>query len=377
MEAIGTLAGGIAHDFNNILASIMGNVQLSASDVSEDSATHRYLDRAFQSCLRASDLVRRMLTFSRQVEQPRTSQLLQPLIEETVGLLHASLPPNVHIRTVFPSGPLSILADPGQIHQVTLNLATNAAHAMSPGGGTITFELASSPVDDLWHRQYPQVDLTHCIRFSVSDTGCGMEKDTVDRIFEPFYTTKAFGEGSGLGLAIVHGIIENHGGSIVVESTPNQGTQFHLFFPAPVRTVASAPSLPKPARPGVAVGRGQHLLVVDDEVSITSLIGPVLHHLGYRASIFQTPEAALASFQANPACYDALLTDFSMPGMNGLELANTIRLIKPDLPVMVMTGFLRTYDQAPLRDAGPHILLNKPFSMDMFASKLTEIFRAP
>ena len=375
MEAIGTLAGGIAHDFNNILAGIMGNVQLAASDLPEDSMQHRFLDRAFQSCLRARDLVRRMLTFSRQVEQTHSSTAFRPLLEEAVALLRASLPANINIQTRYPSEPLNILADSGQIHQVILNLATNAAHAMSPNGGTLTLELAASPPDDVWHRRHPQVDLTHCIRLCVRDTGCGMGQETVERIFEPFFTTKPFGEGSGLGLAMVHGILENHGGAIVVESTVGQGSSFHLFFPAPVRTVASSATTPPVARSAVAVGRGQSILVVDDEASITALVGPVLHHLGYRACVCQSPDEALAIFNESPAAFDALLTDFSMPGMNGLDLAAAIRQVRPDLPVVIMTGFLRAHDLTPLRDSGVHHLINKPFTMEVLASKFSEIFR--
>jgi signal transduction histidine kinase/CheY-like chemotaxis protein len=375
MEAIGTLAGGIAHDFNNILAGIMGNVQLAASELNEATPAHRFLDRAFQSCLRARDLVRRMLTFSRQVEQTHTSTALIPLVEEAVALLRASLPANIVIQTTYPEDQLNILADAGQIHQIILNLATNAAHAMSPSGGTLTLELAPTTPDDIWHRRHPQVDLTHSVRFSVRDTGCGMGQDTVERIFEPFFTTKSFGEGSGLGLAMVHGILESHGGSIVVESVLGQGSAFHLFFPAPVRTIAPAATNASIARPSVAVGRGQHILVVDDEASITALVGPVLHHLGYHARVCQSPEEALAAFNAAPGEFDALLTDFSMPGMNGLELAAAIREFRPDLPVVIMTGFLRTHDLAPLRDSGVHHLINKPFTMDILATKFAEVFR--
>ncbi|MEY4488181.1 MAG: hypothetical protein RIQ79_689 [Verrucomicrobiota bacterium] len=376
MQAIGTLAGGIAHDFNNILAGIMGNVQLAASDLPEGDPMQRFLDRAFQSCTRARDLVKRMLTFSRQVEQTHASTSLQPLIEEAVALLHSSLPANVTIKTVFPPAPLVVMADPGQIHQVLLNLATNGAHAMTPTGGTLTLELAASSPDDIWHRRHPQVDLTHCVRLCVRDTGCGMDNDTVERIFEPFFTTKPFGEGSGLGLAMVHGIIENHGASIVVESFQGIGSAFHLFFPAPVRAVAPATFTPQPARTAVAVGRGQHILAVDDESTITALVGSVLNHLGYRSTVVQNPQEALDRFKLSPADFDCLLTDFSMPGMNGIDLANAMRIIRPDIPVVIMTGFLRAHDLAPLRDSGVHHLINKPFSMETLANKLSEVFRS-
>jgi PAS domain S-box-containing protein len=376
MEAIGTLAGGIAHDFNNILAGIMGNVQLAANDLIEGSSPHRFLDRAFASCIRASDLVRRMLTFSRQVEQPHVTTAVQPLVDEAIALLRASLPANVAIARTGHEEPLAVIGDPGQIHQVLLNLATNAVQAMNPDGGTLIFEVAPSPPDDIWHHRHPQVDLTHSIRLSVTDTGAGMGQETVERIFEPFFTTKPFGEGSGLGLAVVHGIMETHGGAIVVESTLGKGSSFHLFFASPIRSTPAVTIAPQTARAAVAVGRGQHILVVDDEPTIRSLAGSVLQHLGYRATIFHSPSEAIERFCANPGDFDCLLTDFSMPGMNGLDLAAALTAIRPELPVVIMTGFLRAHELTPLRDSGVHHLINKPFTIEALAAKFSDLFRA-
>ncbi len=373
MEAIGTLAGGIAHDFNNILAGIMGNIQLAGLDLPANSPLRRFLDQSYQGCTRARDLVRRILTFSRQAEQPRAVAALRPVIEEAIELLRASTPANVTIRPAFPEESLHALIDPGQIHQVVLNLGVNAVHAMRPGGGTLTVELA--PVADLapWLQRHPQVRLGHRVRLTVRDTGCGIPADQVERIFDPFFTTKGPGEGSGLGLAMVHGIVETHGGAVVVESEIGVGTAFHLFFPGQVRQAGESPAeTPRPSTRS-PFGSGQQILVVDDEIAITTLAEPILQHLGYSPRVFTDPHTALEAFTADPSAYSAVLTDLTMPGLDGLSLAQAIRAVHPDIPIILMTGHLRPADVGVMRAGGIAHHLPKPFSVQTLAAKLHEI----
>ena len=367
MEAVGTLAGGIAHDFNNILAGIMGNTQLAMLDLGDGVPSRRFLDNAYQGCLRARDLVRRILTFSRQAEQPRAVALLRPIVEEALELLRASLPSSVAIVTRFSDEQLHVLADPGQIHQILLNLGANAAQAMRPAGGSLTIELAASPAQDDWHRGHPQVRAEHRVRLSVRDTGHGIPSGLLDRIFEPFFTTKPVGEGSGLGLAMVHGIVENHGGAIVVESVVGQGSAFHIFLPGQVR---SRGDLLAADEGPVLVGGGRTVLVVDDEPAIVELATPMLKHLGYQPKVFNDPHAALAAFAAAPAAYTALLCDLTMPGVDGVTLARSVRAYRPDLPVVIMTGYLRPADLAPMRESGLRHHLAKPFSVENLSAVL-------
>jgi PAS domain S-box-containing protein len=375
MEAIGTLAGGIAHDFNNILAGIMGNTQLAMLDVNENAPTRRFLDNAYQGCLRARDLVRRILTFSRQAEQPRTVAPLRPIIEEALELLRATLPSSVLIVTRFASEDLHVLVDPGQIHQVLINLGTNAAQAMRPAGGTLSVELAPSDARDEWHRRHPQVRPELRVRLTVRDTGPGIPPALLDRIFEPFFTTKPVGEGSGLGLAMVHGIVENHGGVIIVESAVGRGAAFHAFLPGQVR--AGGVALIADEAGAVTPGEGQTILVVDDEPSITELVEPILRHLGYQTRAFNDAHVALASFATAPDLFTALLCDLTMPGLDGVTLARSVRTFRPDLPVVIMTGHLRPADLAPMHESGLHYHLPKPFSVQGLAAVLAEALGVP
>ncbi len=375
MEAIGTLAGGIAHDFNLILAGIMGNTQLAMLDVKEGVPTRRFLDNAYQGCLRARDLVRRILTFSRQAEQPRTVAPLRPIVEEALELLRASLPSSVAIVTRFAPEDLHVLVDAGQVHQILLNLGTNAAQAMRPTGGTLTVELAPSEARDEWHRRHPQVRAELRVRLTVRDTGPGIPPAMLDRIFEPFFTTKPVGEGSGLGLAMVHGIAENHGGVVVVESVSGRGAAFHVFLPGHVS--AGGVALVEDEADAVTPGEGQTILVVDDEPSITELVEPILRHLGYQTRAFNDAHVALASFATAPDLFTAMLCDLTMPGLDGITLARSVRAFRPDLPVVIMTGHLRSADIEPMRESGVHHHLAKPFSVQGLAAVLAQALGLP
>lgn len=373
MEAIGTLAGGIAHDFNNILAGIMGNTQLAALDLAEHSAPRRFLDNAFQGCLRARDLVRRILTFSRQAEQPHAIAPLRPIIEEALALLRATLPASIAIHSRFDERDLLILADPGQLHQIILNLGTNAAYAMKRSGGTLGIELAECPPDAPCRAAHPHLRPEQTIRLTVRDTGPGIPPGIIERIFDPFFTTKPTGEGSGLGLAIVHGIVENHRGTVVVENTPGQGAAFHVFFPAASRPSPSRTPLSRTAASPDALTDGGTILVIDDEPAITQIAEPILQHLGYASHVFNNPRLALSAFQAAPSRYAAVLCDLTMPDMDGLAVVRVLRARDPGVSVVLMTGFLHTANLDAIRAAGITHILTKPFSLDSLSTKLREV----
>jgi PAS domain S-box-containing protein len=374
MEAVGTLAGGVAHDFNNILSGIMGNTQLAQLELSPDAPANRFLQNAYQGCLRARDLVRRILTFSRRAEHEHAVFVLQPLVTEALALLRATLPASISLRTAFAPEPLQVLADASQLHQVVLNLCTNAAQAMRSQGGVLLVELALTQPGDEWHRQHPEVREDHGVRLTVRDTGDGIAEETLERIFEPFFTTKPFGEGSGLGLAVVHGIVESHAGAIVVESRVGEGSAFHVFLPGQVRTAPPPKTADAvPLQPKLQ-GAGKAILVVDDESAITTLIAPLLSHLGYRSSVYNHPRRALEAFQKAPDSYDAVLCDLTMPDMDGITFCSAIRADHPELPLVLMTGYLRTTDQEAMRAVGIHVSIAKPFSLETLANALCEAF---
>ena len=372
MEAVGTLAGGIAHDFNNILAGIMGNTQLAALDLAENTAPRRFLDNAYQGCLRARDLVRRILTFSRQAEQPHSIAPLRPIVEEALALLRASLPSSISIHSRFAERDLLILADPGQLHQIILNLGTNAAHAMQRTGGTLGIELTESTPEDPCRAAHPHLRPEQTIRLTVRDTGPGIPTEIVERIFDPFFTTKPTGEGSGLGLAIVHGIVENHRGTVVVENQPGHGAAFHIFFPA----AQYAPRAPVPratTSSSPPTSAGGTLLVIDDEPAITQVVEPTLLRLGYTANVFNNPRLAVAAFQADPTRFSAVLCDLTMPDLDGIAVHKIIRASHPSIPFVLMTGFLHSTNHEAIRAAGIKDILAKPFSFDSLAEKLREV----
>jgi signal transduction histidine kinase len=366
LEAIGTLAGGIAHDFNNILTAVLGNAQLAELDADHPDAVRRHLDCLQQGCRRARELVARILTFSGNHDPHKTVCPLSSLVEETIQLLRATLPAAVAIRTDFPPEPVHILGDPDQLHQIVMNLGTNAAHAMREKGGTLGFSIARVRLDEAFRRRHPQLNADHTLCLRVSDTGSGMDAAVREHIFEPFFTTKDVGEGSGLGLAVVHGIVEGHAGAIIVDSVPGQGTTFELYFtehadslPGGAPSAGAGSPCDEPLR-----GTGQRVLVVDDETMITELSQQMLRHLGYEAEIYNDPRMALQAFSASPERFDLLMSDLSMPVLSGMELAQAVLALRPTLPVIIATGFMRSHEIEHARRTGVRYFLPKPFTFD-------------
>ncbi len=372
IEAIGTLAGGIAHDFNNILTGILGNTQLAQLSANTNAATVlRHLELVTQGCMRARDLIARILAFTRNHEQPMQCCALGLLVQEAINLLMPGLPSSITLRTRLPSDETHILADPGQIHQILLNLCTNAIYALTPDGGVIEVSIDEISAHDAWRRHHVQVRPEHSVRITVADDGPGIPSELQERIFEPFFTTKPPGHGSGLGLAGVHGMIQAHNGAIVLETAPDKGAKFHICFERCAAPVA-ATGTTRPTGEAKDARTRLRLMIVDDEPTITHVAVIGLDHYGWDVRAFNDPQAALAAFMQSPDSFDAVVSDLSMPGMDGAALAAEILTRRPKLPLVVISGYLRGQGIENARRAGVTRFLNKPFDM----GALDEVLRA-
>jgi PAS domain S-box-containing protein len=336
MEALGTLAGGVAHDFNNILGTIIGNVELAREDLDPEHPAQESLSEVAKASARARDLVQQILTFSRRTPDERRVTALRDVVQESVRLLRATLPAGVEIVAEIEAGVPCVLADRSRIHQVLMNLCTNAWQAID-GLGRITVSLASvritdeplvPPVAGLAPGPYA------CLM--VADTGRGIDAAIADRIFDPFFTTKAPGEGTGLGLSVVDGIVKSHDGAITVDSTAGDGATFRIFLPAVDGAVAPADAAPAAA----PRGRGQRILYVDDEAALVQLATRLLGRLGYEVEGFTRPADALIAFAADPARYDMVISDMNMPTASGLSVAADVLRIRPNVPVALISGFV-------------------------------------
>jgi PAS domain S-box-containing protein len=359
MEAIGTLAGGIAHDFNNILTAIAGYTELARMILRGNPEVQEHLGSVLQASRRASDMVQKILTFGRQNTQERRPISLLPVVAEVMELLRVTIPTDIEFETSFELDTPNVLADATQVHQVLMNLGTNAWHAMQGRTGRLRVSLGRYVADAARVAAERRLRPGTYARLTVEDTGCGMDRQILTRIFEPFFTTKPPGEGTGLGLAVVHGIMDNHGGVVTVASRPDEGTAFELYFPAYACSVFQ----PEVDEGSVPRGRGAKVLVVDDEVVIADLIQQTLALLGYAVETATRPAEALAMVRADPQRYALVLTDQNMPGMNGLLLASLIRKIRPALPVVMMTGYNEALLVDGIKAAGIRHLLLKPISI--------------
>ena len=359
MDALGRLAGGIAHDFNNILTGIMGYNEIALLDLPPDHIVAASLREVSQGTLRAKQLVAQILTFSSQREQQRARLALWPVVTEALKLLRSSLPANIEIRSEnLAKGNDYILGDPVQMHQIVMNLGTNAAYAMRERGGVLTVRAEALNFSTPWRGADRELPPGNYLRLTVADSGSGMTPEVLERIFEPFFSTKPPTEGTGLGLSVVHGILKSHEADIQVQSAPGQGTVFQITFPA----VASADTL-LPAASATPNGDGQHILIVDDEDRIVRLAIRVLQRQGYRITSFGHPQAALTAFEKSPRDFDVLLTDLTMPVMNGVELAGKIHALRPELPIILSSGFAGHSSREDLAAVGIKHLLEKPYNV--------------
>jgi PAS domain S-box-containing protein len=359
MQSLGTLAGGIAHDFNNILLAISGNTRLATEDLAPDHPAQISLAEISKASARASSIVNQILEFSRREESPQAPFDLRAIIEESASFLRAALGTRTVLRlTISPERPV-ILGDPAQIHQILVNLATNAAHAMGQQGGELGIELSQIEVKSSITLHFSQLEPGRYYRLSIRDRGVGMPPQLLERIFEPFFTTKPRGEGTGLGLAVVHGIVKSHRGAIDVETIVGDGSTFHVYFPA---YEGAMPDTEREAT--IERGRGQCILYVDDEEPLVYLISRVLTRLGYEVVGFTDAQTALGVFRSDPKRFDAVITDLSMPGMSGSELAAQIKKLSPATPVVMTSGYVRNEDRETALEAGIRELVLKPNTVE-------------
>lgn len=372
MEAVGALAGGIAHDFNNILQAIMGFATLAAEEVQgSDSRTDSFiandLERVLRATRRGQELVERILLFSRQQEQEIRALDLDRVIVETVELLQNTIPATIEMRTELADDCPPVLADTTQIRQILLNLATNSFHAMEKGKGTLTFGLASVPAHDPDRSVPDSLANRDLVLLTVTDTGSGIDEATLERIFDPFFTTKDVDKGTGLGLSVVHGIVADLGGEITIDSTVGRGTSVQIFLPtvspaAPSDSEAAYSTSPIGAVAS-AVNPGQ-ILFLDDEADIAALGEALLVKQGHHVTSFTSSQAALEALRANPSGFDLLITDLTMPHLTGIDLAAEAARIRPDLPVVLITGQNEEPDPAQTKQTHICGLLHKPFGGD-------------
>ncbi|MBU1537859.1 PAS domain S-box protein, partial [Myxococcota bacterium] len=365
MEAIGTLAGGIAHDFNNILSVIQGHTQLTNLKLPKSSPLQHSLNQVLVSCGRAKDLVSQILAFCRQSDHAKRPTQLLPLVSEVLQLLRSTLPATIEIRLdiKIPPEQSVILADPTQIHQVLMNLATNAAHSMGSQGGTLEVRLSKEKITS--SRTPYQSDLLpgSYVLLSVSDTGHGMDRSTIERIFDPYFTTKGPGGGSGMGLAVTQGIVKGHLGAISVNSEPGMGTQFHVYFPETHEEVAPVPDNKEYLRTG-----RERILFVDDEEPLMEMGKEILETLGYRVTGSISSRKALEIFRDQPSAFDLVITDMTMPELSGTELATEMMAIQPHLPVILCTGYSELVDARQAQAMGIRQLIMKPWGISEMAA---------
>jgi PAS domain S-box-containing protein len=371
LESLGTLAGGIAHDFNNILMAITGYTALASADLAPDHPVQRSLSEIAKAGGRATDLVRRILTFSRPGELERKSIDLRSVIEEALQLVRATLPATIQFRTAFAPNVPAVLADSSQVHQIIVNLATNAAHAIgAKSDGTIELHLDTVQLTAGAPAPAPNLPAGTYVRLFVRDNGCGMDRTTLERIFDPFFTTKGVGKGTGLGLAVVHGIMKNHNGGVAVLSEPGAGSTFQLFFPAAgsaISTAQEAPSL-------IVRERTENVLYVDDEEALVILATRTLEHLGYKVTGQTDPVDAIELFRSNPQAYDVVVTDLAMPGLSGFDLSSQVLAIRPDIPIVMTSGYVRPEDQERALNMGLRDLILKPDTVAQLGRTLDRVF---
>ena len=369
MEAIGTLAGGIAHDFNNILSAVIGYAEMALQEPHVSDRLQRYLEQIYKAGIRSGELVKQILTFSRQTDEKLYPMNMSAIVKEVIKLLRASIPATIEIHQKIRTTSDTVLANPTHIHQVLMNLCTNSVHAMVAGKGILEVELASVAVepDDALIQQ-GLIPGMH-IKLTVGDTGQGIASGIRDKIFDPFFTTKKPGEGTGMGLAVVHGIVKKCGGAITVQSAVGKGTKFDVYFPL----LTDMQEVQREGTAANVAGGQETILLVDDEEVIVDIGGRMLTGLGYRVlGMTKSPEA-LELFRTRPERFDLVITDMTMPKMDGLELAEELMLIRPDIPVILCTGLGDLITKKRAKALGLKDFIMKPIVLKQFAAAVRRV----
>jgi PAS domain S-box-containing protein len=369
MEAIGTLAGGIAHDFNNILSIIIGYTELAMDDACQDGPIAWNLQEVLKAGDRAKDLVSQILTFSRQSRTEKKPVQVHLVVKEAVKLLRSSIPSTIAItHHIEPHAP-AVFADPTQIHQVVMNLCTNSYQAMLDRGGTLAVSMAPVEVDHDSAQLNSRISPGSYLKLTVSDTGHGMDHETMSRIFDPFFTTRERGKGTGLGLATVHGIVSDLSGAVTVSSIPGEGSSFEVYLPAFHGRDREGAVHEDPVMPG----NGERILMVDDESAILAFTKNMIEQLGYSVSTCSSSTEALRVFSQNPHAFDLVITDQTMPVLTGVELAAEMLAIRDDIPIILATGYSETVSEGQAREKGASFYLEKPFTRKALAAAISRV----
>ena len=367
MESIGTLAGGIAHDFNNILGIIVGNVELAFDDVPKGNPAYSSLEEIKDASLRAKNIVRQLLDFSRKTDQKLQPIEIASVIKDALKFLRSTIPTTIDLQQHIEEQGETILADATQINQIMLNLCINASQAMELTGGTLTVSVQTVILDDNTIKDYPGLSSGQYVEIMVSDTGPGINPENMDRIFDPYFTTKDVGKGSGMGLAVVQGIVKNHSGAIFVESEPGRGATFSILFPLVEKEASTIATVTKEE----LLHGAETILFIDDEIPITKVVKKMLERLGYKVKAITNPVIALELFKSKPDQFDLVVTDMTMPQMTGMKLSEKIMGIRPDIPVIICSGYSSLVNEESAKLLGIAAYVMKPID----SKELSEIIR--
>jgi PAS domain S-box-containing protein len=371
MEAVGRLAGGIAHDFNNILGGILGYAEMLVESAAPGSPQKRYAQNVLAGANRAGALVEQILSYSRSQRGQRVAVDFGRIVAETLELVRGSLPAGIRLEAALPATPIFSVGDPTQLHQIVMNLCTNAIHAMGERG-TLTVAVDEAQVAADVGFSHTTLHAGSYARLKVQDTGTGMEPTTLSRLFEPFFTTKEVGKGTGLGLSLVYGIVTDSSGAIDVQSQPGRGSCFTIYLPR----VDSPPAADSAQQAPVARGNGERVLLVDDEEALLAVTSEVLKRLGYEPAAFPDGAAALAEFQKQPERFDAVIADEVMPGLSGTELATALRGRGASLPILLVSGYIGPMMAQRAAAAGIDEILKKPVQSRELAAALARALTA-
>lgn len=372
MEAIGTLAGGVAHDFNNILSAIIGYLELAKTKIPPESSANNDLDEVFKASQRATDLVRQILTFSRKTKTDKKAVKLNLLVKEAIKLLRASIPTTIEIRRDILAECPNVVADPSQIHQILMNLCTNAYHAMRGSSGILSVSLQKVKLGSDDHLMEHSLVPGDYLLLEISDTGQGISPESLTKIFEPYFTTKKIDEGTGLGLSVVHGIVKDHNGHITVYSEVGKGTTFRVYLPVEYEheEIESQETVEEVS------GGSERIIFVDDEKVLVRLGDKLLSNLGYEVAAFNNSAEAFQAFRETPENYDLIITDMTMPGMTGAELARKVKAIRSDVPIIICTGFIEDLDENSMTEMGIDAYLAKPVGRQELADTIRKVMES-